>query len=418
MNITLFLLLLVDLFVGTASCKYTCRSNEDCVQDCTRSGTNCAICLIQAVNATNLHVMCSEDRCSGIHISCPYDTAATCSIECASYACENAVINYAQPQNVYLKCSDSSACAGLQLLGPDTFSDTTLISSANIQCLGKSSCSNAKFDLNYVHTVTITCKDWLLKDTSSTPSCGNTKIHTKYASDVTVLCHDYHCHDLYIDGTSVTNEITLDCTGRSACYGNSAVHIQQANHFTLKCASTTQSCLSVEIYPNQDNYHTNEISCAGTGCYGVTVHVNDDYVLNYLDFTTTTATVDSVRFVCSSRGTSHLFYNVTTQQFECDVKRCCPWSYGDIVCDENNNDHGNCTIHCVDEYGSNGCRNKVIDAVNATSLNVICSSTNATYGACEGSVIFCPRNMVHKHGGDYLKCGINCVDTKSCWAAE
>eukprot|EP01083_Nonionella_stella_P258221 882899_1 len=407
------LLLLVDLLVTTIGQHYTCPSNEDCIQDCTT--TSCVNYIIQATNAANLHVTCSNGHCSGIQISCPYDTTATCSVECTDTdACDKAVITYPQPQNVKLKCSGGSACNGLQLLGPETFSDNTVISSANIQCLGESTCLYAKLDLKYMHNVNISCK----YTSSTTPSCYHTKIYTQYASDVAVHCHYHDCFDLYLDGLSVTNEITLDCIGESACKGNSAVHVQQANHFTLKCGSSPQSCLSVEIYPNQDNYHTNEISCAGTGCSGVTVHVDDDYILKYLDFTTTTTTIDSVRFVCSSRGTSHLFYDVTTQQFDCDVKRCCPWSYADIVCDGNNSDHGNCTVHCVDEYGSNGCRNKVIDAVNATTLNVICNSINATYGGCEGSVIFCPRNMVHKYGGDYLQCNVNCVDIKSCWAAR
>eukprot|EP01083_Nonionella_stella_P025159 69310_1 len=194
------------------------------------------------------------------------------------------LITYPQPQNVKLKCSGGSACNGLQLLGPETFSDNTVISSANIQCLGESTCLYAKLDLKYMHNVNISCK----YTSSTTPSCYHTKIYTQYASDVAVHCHYHDCFDLYLDGLSVTNEITLDCIGESACKGNSAVHVQQANHFTLKCGSSPQSCLSVEIYPNQDNYHTNEISCAGTGCSGVTVHVDDDYILKYLDFTTTT----------------------------------------------------------------------------------------------------------------------------------
>eukprot|EP01083_Nonionella_stella_P025158 69308_1 len=411
MKITLFLLFIVDLSVGTIAQHYTCPSNEDCVKHCTT--ISCINYNIQASNAANLYVTCSNGYCSGIQISCPYDTTATCSVECTNNdACKNAVVNYPQPQNVHLKCSGSSACTGLRLLGPETHSGAAVLSSATIQCLGASTCLNAMFDLNYVHNVDISCQS----TESTTASCDRTKIYTKYVSDVAVVCHPYACRSLYIDGTNVTNEITLDCTGEQACGGNSSIHVQQTNHFTLKCANN-QSCLSVEIYPNQDDYHTNEISCAGTGCYGVTVHVDDDYILNYLDFTTTTTTLNSVGFVCSSRGASHLFYNETTQQFECDVKRCCPWSYGDIVC-ANNNDHGNCTVHCVDKYGSNGCRNKVIDAVNATTLNVICNSINATYGGCEGSVIFCPRNMVHKYGGDYLQCNVNCVDIKSCWAAR
>eukprot|EP01084_Bolivina_argentea_P256768 432432_1 len=397
---------------------YTCPSNEDCVKDC--RSTSCVDMVIQAANAANLHVMCSNNYCARIEISCPYDTRATCEIDCDANGCQNAVINYPQPQNVVLKCSGSSACSGLKLSGPDTFSGATVHSNASIECNGISTCKSASFDLSYVESVNILCK----YTSSTTPSCDATTVHVDYSSNVVINCNYYDCSGMKIYGKYVSNQISLNCNAKYACQNNMAVHTESANHFTLQCiaAAADTSCKSINLYPNKDNYNANVMSCAGAGCFGViSVHPTDDYVLDYFDFVSTTnptTFIHLVRFICSTRGTSNLFYNTTTQQFECDVKRCCPWMYGDIVCDGNNQDHGSCTIDCVDLYGSKGCANKVIDAVNATQLNVICNSTNQTYGGCEDSIIFCPRNMVHKYGGSPLNCQVDCIDPFSCYKAE
>eukprot|EP01083_Nonionella_stella_P047038 125914_1 len=221
------LLILVQLFTSTSTLSqhYTCPSNEDCVQDCTT--TSCVNYVIQTANAASLHVTCSNGYCSGIQISCPYDTTATCSVECTdSNACKGAVINYPQPQNVELKCSGSSACAQLQLLGPETFSDTTVISSATIQCLGTYACSGASFDLNYVYNIDVSCE--YISSTS----------HHVRAPKYMRSMHQMLLF-IVIDGASVTNQITLDCTGKSAC--GASVHVEQANHFTLNCSSSTHS---------------------------------------------------------------------------------------------------------------------------------------------------------------------------------
>eukprot|EP01084_Bolivina_argentea_P203496 347560_1 len=79
---------------------------------------------------------------------------------------------------------------------------------------------------------------------------------------------------------------------------------------------------------------------------------------------------------------------------------------GDIICTPNEN----CTIICDELDKKSGCSNKIINGKQASSLTVICSSSqNEFYGGCEFSTILCPK---------YSICNIECNDYYGCYSAE
>ena len=142
--------------------KYT-----DCIVDCSTSGEDCTSYIITATTALSLTIECSDTsqsypRCDRMTVYCPYSTISTCRINCGSYQCYRTVINYPQPQNLYINCYGEQSCVYLQLLGPDTYSSATVSNTATILCYSstyKGQCSYASFDISYVANANIKCSN-------------------------------------------------------------------------------------------------------------------------------------------------------------------------------------------------------------------------------------------------------------------
>eukprot|EP01083_Nonionella_stella_P082788 228646_1 len=76
---------------------------------------------------------------------------------------------------------------------------------------------------------------------------------------------------------------------------------------------------------------------------------------------------------------------------------------GDMIC----NATQPCTIICDELDPIRGCSNSIINAKHASSLHVICSSSNNDfYGGCEFSTIWCPLTN---------QCTIECIDYYACY---
>eukprot|EP01084_Bolivina_argentea_P259264 437411_1 len=416
-----------------ASEHITCTDNEDCTVDCSTNsgGRDCSSFTITASTASSLIVKCSSSysvstgqRCDHMTIYCPYSTTATCRIDCDDHQCQYTTINYPIPQNLYINCYGGYSCTNLQVLGPKTYSNSALENTATIRCYSTSSsnndysqCKHAYFDMNYITNVDIKCSN---KYSSSVPNqdraaCYDVTFNAIYATNINILCHMGDCYTAQIYANYVSNQLSVNCDYSSGCW-YLTVYAYHANYVDINCAAQISSCSQMTIKGNSEKENALNIKCGyysnGWSC-DMDIYASDDYVLNWMSFNEGVHTdiPNNIRIHCDSRGEQKIAYDSVTETFRCIGKSlCCPWKYGDIVCNEinSNQNHSDCIIDCTQ---INGCNNKVIDAVNAPSLTVICDKNESI---CASSTIFGPRNMVHKYGGDNLTLNIQCLSVEGC----
>eukprot|EP01084_Bolivina_argentea_P052295 96049_1 len=276
-----------------------------------------------------------------------------------------------------LNCPSESSCYNMKYSAPNG-------NSISLKCLNKYSCSHNGYqgwDFSNYDMVDITCNSSNITDDRE-GACG-VKLVLNNAGNINIYCHDYDCSDMSVI-MSNSGIINIDCDGYESCFSSffSAVDSQLLD---INC-NGERACRATQISCPYFQKHLCHISCSNDyyTCAWIDILVDDDFFYNYLDLQCGNNSYSCQGIEFKSNGIKTLttyLYNITSQGWYCDSDECCPWKQEINVC----NIGEVCIIYCNDNGGIN-CRDKVIDARNAGSLDVYCDN-------CEISAILCPLNI-------------------------
>eukprot|EP01084_Bolivina_argentea_P276642 472065_1 len=324
-------------------------------------------------------------------------TSTSCFITCDNpHNCSSTIINASQSDSLTIQCTEYRSCYLINLLqGPST--------SIHIQCLNAAACDQAVFDIQDTEDVYISCYN------INCDGCGTSKgacrlaiFNAQHSINVNVDClHRYDCWSTTFDitntdntylyaskygglwksiiiGTSISDELTVNCTGKSACrQADITCPISAScNIYCQYDAIDWEICRDLDIFLENVNAELNLICGSKSGnCQNVDLH-------------------------CDSTGLmSNIEWFGEPDRYECiDLDLCCPNTLRAPVNIIQCNSGANCVLNCTDI----SCAYKtIINATYALSLTVSCNNNYE----CQYNDIYCPNN------GD---CIVNCLGQSSC----
>ena len=376
---------------------------------------------------------------------------ADCIINCTSIdpinGCYDTLINASDSLSLSLICSSTShslgGCQSAQIYCPSN-------GICDISCLQQKSCYSSTI-YSSKHT-NITCY-------KETDTCFDTILIANNSQNVDVTCYG-SCYSFNIYAFNVSNTTRLSCIGDYSCdsinlfvnysnnviinaIGDSALQFSfiygyQAEQMKMLCATHNgeySSCSHTNVYLpsftsiNNPRYHLNlegkhqnldlslftingwldvDISYNGCNeCQSISKCLLGDITLfcgdNYSEMVLLSGTSCGNNTVCNC---NHGFINMNTN-WSNDYQQCA--MFDSFYQCKNGQD---CIIDCNYDVDIS-CYNAVIDAKNASSLQLICNSDSSlsSIGACQSSHIYCPT-------GKDSECHIACLKSNACQNIE
>ena len=361
--------------------------------------------IISPENASKLTVNCSASSCVDSKIFCPLGINTECNVICNELdACKNTIIDGSNTGTITLTCNaedyscrdpiirgtfantinlncNSVRCHDIQIYGEN-------ITTANINCYGNGvyGCELGDFYFNYAENIILNCVNRY--------ACRTVKVYGTHSDSVTLIARgaDYASNSVQIYG-EYSNNYTVYCYGYKPLDG-SLIH---------------RPCWSNQYYLPEDLTKVN-IYCYSSGCYTATLYTQS--LVGYQDLSITTNfcgqcdgntlalrgdnCISSFTLRCPAiTSSSATFAGDDCGTFNPDRCNCDIMASNTVYMDDINDP--NCIVDtiecdtfpdCVIDCVNNDCRDQIIDASSATTLNVYCNTT-----LCSNTNIYCPQGI-------------------------
>eukprot|EP01084_Bolivina_argentea_P121832 215921_1 len=321
-------------------------------------------------------------------------TTLTCIITCDNpHNCSRTSIDASLSTTLIIDCNEYESCHYMNVsAGPSN--------TININCLFERACASTTFNMDSTINVNINCSH-TGSNGPSDGACTSATFNAKHSTNVYATCYNkyewnyatfnvnhadtvfisasktlgYSAHQTIILATGVTNELTINCTGKFACR-RSSIYCPANGNCNIYCNEGNSACRDIDLFISNNHYALLNLQCSTDATYNC----------------------HSLLIECQDTGLTTHYEWYATKYICLELDNCCPPGLQSGVNIINCAADSDCFINCT----LSGCVYKTtINATLANTLTIICTHDYE----CMYLNIICPHEGI---------CKMHCLASEAC----